>query len=261
MPSSTNSRKTEHIRIINDDPQCDLQEHHFDAIRLTHRALPEINLADVDTSTVFLGKKLSFPLIISSMTGGADNLPTVINRNLATAAEACGVAMGVGSQRVMFEVPEARESFALRQYAPTTLLCANLGAVQLNNGFNLNQCEEAVDCLEADALYFHLNPLQEAIQPGGDCNFGRLADKIGSVANSLERPVIVKEVGCGISSEDARLLVSHGIRIIDVAGRGGTSWSHIEQKRKDASDAQGLGYLYRNWHPDPHVLEVTATDS
>ncbi|MCS6772090.1 MAG: type 2 isopentenyl-diphosphate Delta-isomerase [Kiritimatiellae bacterium] len=250
----TNRRKVEHISIIKEDAATDRQKHYFDEIRLRHRALPEINLDEVDTSIVFLGKRLSLPLIISCMTGGDHTVLRKINRNLAVAAERRGVAMGVGSQRVMFLQPGARASFELRRYAPTALLFANLGAVQLNKGFTIQQCREAMEVLEADGLYLHLNPLQEAVQPEGDTQFRGLAEKIGEVAEALPKPVIVKEVGAGISREDAHLLVAEGIRFIDVAGAGGTSWSRIEHHRvRDAGHAHGL--LFQDWGlPTPRAL-------
>jgi isopentenyl-diphosphate delta-isomerase len=169
------------------DRDVDRRRFYFDDVRLRHRALPEIDLDDVDTSTTFMGKKLRAPLLISCMTGGDHDLVRRINRNLAEAAEACGVALGVGSQRVMFTHPKARASFALRAFAPPTLLFANLGAVQLNRGFTVAECREAVDVLEADGLYLHLNPLQEAVQPEGDTQFGGLADQIGQVVRDLHQ--------------------------------------------------------------------------
>lgn len=255
MSDPTNHRKVEHIRIMQNDAETDRNGSAFDAIRLRHRALPEINLAEVDSSVSFLGKKLTFPLLISSMTGGNHGDLRLINRNLAEAAERCGVAMGVGSQRVMFTDPDAVNSFALREVAPTALLIGNLGAVQLNKGFGLKETEAAVDILKADALFLHLNPLQEAVQPEGDTCFGGLATKIGRLAKDLSVPVIVKEIGCGISLPDAELLLTHGIRLIDVAGTGGTSWSRIEHHRRQTVTADGLGLLFQDWGtPTPEAL-------
>lgn len=251
----TNRRKVEHIEIINTDHGVDRRKFYFDEIRLRHRALPELDLDAVDTSVVFMGKRLSFPLLISSMTGGDHAMVRRINRNLAEAAERCGVAMGVGSQRVMFTHPKARASFELRAHAPTALLFANLGAVQLNKGFTVDHCRRAVEALEADGLYLHLNPLQEAVQPEGDTQFAGLADKIGAIAAALPQPVIVKEVGAGVSREDADLLVPRGIRYIDVAGSGGTSWSRIEHHRQGESVPNALGILYQDWGlPTPRAL-------
>ena len=252
---ATNDRKVEHIRVINKDAGVDRRKYYFDDIRLRHRALPEVNLEDLDTSTTFLGKKLTFPLLISCMTGGDHALVRRINRHLAEAAEQCGVAMGVGSQRVQFKTPKARESFALRRHAPTALLFGNLGAVQLNHGFGLAECRAAVEVLEADALVLHLNPLQEAVQPEGDTRFAGLADQIGAIAQTLAKPVIVKEVGAGLSVEDVHLLLPRGVRIFDVAGSGGTSWSRIEHHRQIGTRKNDLGLLFQDWGlPTPRAL-------
>ncbi len=250
-----NARKVQHIRVIREDAAVDRRKAYFDAIRLRHRALPEVNLEAVDTSTTFLGKKLAFPLLISCMTGGDHALVRRINRNLAEAAEACGVAMGVGSQRVMFQHPKARASFALRAHAPTALLFANLGAVQLNHGFGIEECRAAVEVLGADALVLHLNPLQEAVQPEGDTAFAGLAEKIGAVVRDLAKPVILKEVGAGISAEDVKRVLPLGIRIIDVAGSGGTSWSRIEHHRQTGAGRNDIGLLFQDWGlPTPQAL-------
>lgn len=247
MTGSTNSRKLEHVHTVLNNPECDLDASHFDKIQLIHRALPEVDFDAVDTSTIFLGKRLSLPLIISSMTGGKGEELLRINRNLATAAERCGVAMGVGSQRVMIEDESARPSFAMREVAPTALLCANLGAVQLNEGYGIEHCRKAVEVLDADALYLHANPLQEAVQEKGNRNFSGLMESIGDIARKLDCPVIVKEVGCGFSPADAEGLLKHNVRILDLAGQGGTSWSRIEQMRRDKDDANGLGYTFSGW--------------
>jgi isopentenyl-diphosphate delta-isomerase len=185
MSDQTNDRKIEHIRAIENDPKTDRDGRFFDQIQLCHRGLPELALDQIDPSVEFLGKKLSFPLLISSMTGGDHALIKTINRNLAEAAERTGVALAVGSQRVMFTQPAARDSFDLRTYAPNTVLLGNIGAVQLNYGFSLEQCQQAVDLLQADGLYLHLNPLQEAVQPEGDTDFFGLQEKIAAVTEKL----------------------------------------------------------------------------
>lgn len=249
----TDRRKVEHIRAIETDPGVERDGGYFDAIKLTHRALPEIALDEVDTSTTLFGKKLAFPLLISSMTGGTHELAHKINKNLAIAAQHCGVAMGLGSQRVMFETPEAASSFDLRKYAPDVALIANLGAVQLNYGFGVEHCQDAVDVCQADALYLHLNPLQEAIQPEGDTNFSNLSESLTHVANSLEVPVILKEVGCGLSVTDIDLALRCGITHFDIAGSGGTSWARIEHHRRDRADSLGLSF--QDWGlPTPQAL-------
>lgn len=193
-----NQRKLDHIEIVSSQAGVDRRRNHFDRLHLTHRALPEIGLAQVDPATSFLGKPLSFPLLISSMTGGTDEVLVKINRNLAVAAEPEGVALAVGSQRVFLSDAAARASFELREQAPTTVLIGNMGAVQLNGDVGFADCEAAIQVLDADGLYLHLNPLQEAVQPEGDTDFSNLRDKIAVVVQKLKRPVIAKEVGAGI---------------------------------------------------------------
>ncbi|VGO19039.1 type 2 isopentenyl-diphosphate Delta-isomerase [Pontiella sulfatireligans] len=247
-----NQRKLDHINIVSEGGAIDRRQTYFDRIHLTHRALPELNLADVDSSCQFLGKDLSFPLLISSMTGGADKELVKINRNLAIAAEAEGVALAIGSQRVFLSDDAARASFELREHAPNALLLGNLGAVQLNYDLGLADCKAAVKVLDADGLYLHLNPLQEAVQPEGDTDFSSLLNKIAEIVRSLKKPVIIKEVGAGISSRDVEHLLAAGIKYIDVAGSGGTSWSMVESKR---SDNPSLGELFKDWGiPTPVAL-------
>ena len=236
--SDTARRKREHLDAIAQDPAIERGDSGFAAICLTHRALPELALDEVDTRCVFLGKTLRLPLLISSMTGGDDPEIRRINHNLAQAAEHCGVALAVGSQRVQFTTPAAAASFRLRDAAPSTVLLANLGAVQLNYGFTAEHCQRAVETLAADGLYLHLNPLQEAVQPEGDTNFAGLATKIAAVVRALPVPVLLKEVGSGLSPAD--------ITLFDLAGRGGTSWSRIEHhRRRDPADT--LGLTYQDW--------------
>ena len=249
-----NQRKLDHINIVSEDQSVDRRQQYFDRIRLMHRALPELNLEEVDPSTRFLGKALSFPLLISSMTGGSDEEIIRINRNLAAAAEAEGVALAVGSQRVFFSDDAARESFELRQLAPGTVLLGNLGAVQLNYEMGFADCEAAVQVMDADGLYLHLNPLQEAVQPEGDTDFSGLRNKIAVIVQTLRQPMIIKEVGAGISPVDVEHLLAAGVKYIDVAGSGGTSWSRVESKR---SDDPRLGDLFSDWGiPTPLALRM-----
>ena len=255
MKSATSRRKGEHLEAVRRDPGVDRNKGWFDDYRLAHRALPEIALDDVDPGVTLLGRRLSFPLIISAMTGGEGRQMLAINRNLALAAEAEGVGLGVGSQRVMFSHPAARPSFELRRWAPRTLLLANLGAVQLNYGFGLPECRAAVATVGADALCLHLNPLQEAVQQEGNTNFRGLAARIGRIARALKTPVVAKEVGAGLSLADARLLVKNGVRYLDVAGAGGTSWSRIEHRRRRQVAGDRLGLLFQDWGlPTPQAL-------
>lgn len=243
---SVNQRKLEHLNIVMRDKEVERGGNGLERFRLLHRAFPEIDLQDVDTRVNFLGKSLRFPLLISSMTGGDDERIRVINRNLAQAAEHCQVAMAVGSQRVMMREKAARESFELRSFAPTTVLIANLGAVQLNYGYGIKECRCAVDTMAADGLYLHLNPLQEAIQPEGETNFANLAEKVAFVNDGLNVPVLLKEVGSGLSLPDIELGMKAGIRHFDISGFGGTSWSRIEYHRR-LKESDDLGLVFQDW--------------
>lgn len=239
-------RKEEHIRInlaedVRSALTSGLERYHF-----IHQALPEIDLQAVDLGLNLFGRRLAAPVLISSMTGGAAGAGE-INHRLAEAARELGFAMGVGSQRAALEHPEQAHTFQVRREAPDVLLFANLGAIQLNNGYGLDECRRAVDMIEADALYLHLNPLQEAVQPGGDTNFAGLAGKIETIAGKLGVPVIAKEVGWGISVQTARLLAECGVAAIDVAGAGGTSWSQVEMHRAPDEFTRELAAAFAGW--------------
>ncbi len=240
------SRKTDHIRInLEKDVRSGLTTG-LERYRFIHRALPELDLEQVSLQTNLFGKTLAAPLLISSITGGAEQA-TLINARLAQAAQQAGIAMGVGSQRAALEQPELAASFQVRRYAPGILLFANLGAVQLNYGYTVDHCRRAVEMIEADALILHLNPLQEAIQPEGEVNFAHLARQIEQVCRSLAVPVIAKEVGWGFSQDDVRLLANCGVSAIDVAGAGGTSWSQVEMHRARSERLARLASAFIDW--------------
>lgn len=242
----TQSRKADHLRVcLEEDVQFQATTG-LERYRFRHCCLPELDYADLQLGTEFLGKSLAAPLLISSMTGGTE-LAQRINYRLAAAAQRFGLAMGVGSQRVAIENPELATTFAVRSVAPDILLFANLGAVQLNYSYGLAQCQRAVDWLEADALILHLNPLQEAVQTRGDTNFRGLLGKIGQLCRSLPVPVIAKEVGNGISAPFAAQLIEVGISAIDVAGAGGTSWARVESERASDRRQRRLGQTFANW--------------
>ena len=252
--SKINQRKIDHVNIVATNDESDRNQGFFDQIHLTHRALPELDLENIDPSVTWMGKKLSFPLLISSMTGGSDEEIIKLNQRLALAAEAENIALAVGSQRIMLSDHSAKKSFLLREYAPTALLFGNVGAVQLNYGVNLSDCRSIIDIMGADGLFLHLNPLQEAVQPEGDTKFKGIIKQIENLINKFEKPIIVKEVGCGISTADAAILKSAGIKYIDVAGSGGTSWSMVESKRSEDSS---IGELFRDWGiPTPLALKM-----
>jgi isopentenyl-diphosphate delta-isomerase len=240
-------RKEDHIRInLEEDVGFDRLTTGLEQYRFIHQALPELNLADVDLSTTFLGRPLRAPLLISSMTGGTERAQ-VINRTLAAAAQAAGIAMGLGSLRAALEDPLQAESFRVRPVAPDILLLANLGAVQLNYGCTVDDCRRAVELVGADALILHFNALQEALQPEGETDFAGLLGKVEVVCRQLEVPVVAKEVGWGFSQEAARRLAEAGIAAIDVAGAGGTSWSQVEMYRADTEVRRQVAATFRDW--------------
>ena len=239
-------RKADHIKInlekdVRSALTTGLENYHF-----IHEALPELDLERVDTSLKLFGKILAAPILISSMTGGTSEAET-INLRLAEAAQEMKIAMGVGSQRAAIEHPEQAQTFQVRRVASDILLFANLGAVQFNYGYGIDQCKRAVDMIGADALILHLNPLQEAVQDAGDTNFSGLAKKIEEVCRNIEVPVIAKEVGWGISERTAKLLADCGVSAIDVAGAGGTSWSQVEMHRAPDEFTRELAATFVGW--------------
>jgi isopentenyl-diphosphate Delta-isomerase len=245
--AATQSRKADHIRIcLEEDVQFNQTTNGLERYRFTHCCLPELNPDDIDISTQFLGKNLGAPLLISSMTGGTEQAG-MINRRLAEVAQHHKIAMGVGSQRVAVEKPQVADTFAVRKYAPDVLLFANLGAVQLNYSYGLDECLRIIDILEADALILHLNPLQECIQPQGDTKFKGLLDKINELCMKLPVPAIAKEVGNGISATMAEKLIAAGVKAIDVAGAGGTSWAKVESERAENALQRRLGRTFADW--------------
>lgn len=244
--SPLSSRKADHIQInLDQDVQSGLTTG-FEKYRFVHQAVPELDLAAVRADQLLFGKLLRFPLLISSMTGGTADAAE-INRRLAEAAQQTGIAMGVGSQRIALEQPDMASSFNIRQYAPDILLFANLGAVQLNYGYTSDHCQRAVEMINADGLFLHLNAIQEAVQPEGNTNFSGLLAKIEQVCRRLSVPVIAKEVGWGISEQAARALANTGVAAIDVAGAGGTSWSQVEMHRAQNAAQAHIAATFQNW--------------
>ncbi|BAZ43700.1 isopentenyl-diphosphate delta-isomerase, type 2 [Chondrocystis sp. NIES-4102] len=245
--TNTQTRKADHLRIcLEDDVQFQHLTNGLEKYRFTHTCLPELNLSEVDINTAFLGKKLNAPILISSMTGGTEQAK-MINCRLAIAAQKYGLAMGVGSQRIAVENPDVAHTFAVRSFAPDALLFANLGAVQLNYTYGVDQCLRVVEILEADALILHLNPLQECIQPNGDTQFKGLLGKIKQLCQQIDIPVIAKEVGNGISAVMAEKLIEAGVEVIDVAGAGGTSWAMVESERAQTNLQRRLGRTFADW--------------
>lgn len=244
--TGTGARKADHIRInLEEDVRSGLTTG-FEKYSFLHNALPELDLAEVDLAIQVFGKQLKSPILISSMTGGTDEAGQ-INQALAEAAQETGIAIGLGSQRAAIEDPKLETTFRVRNVAPDILLFANVGAVQLNYGYGLNHLQRAVDMAEADALMLHLNAVQEAVQPEGDTNFSGLLKKIEIMCKQLPVPVVVKEVGWGISGELAKQLARAGVQAIDVAGAGGTSWSQVEMHRAKNPSQARLAAAFVDW--------------
>ncbi|MCQ0986517.1 type 2 isopentenyl-diphosphate Delta-isomerase [Jiella marina] len=251
-PGDIADRKSDHIDIV---LRADAHRQESDsadrtglsAVVFEHCALPEIALGEIDLSCEFLGRRLQAPLLISSMTGGPERAAR-INTRLAEAAEALGIAFAVGSQRIAIE-GRARGGLdhGLRRLAPSVPILANVGAAQLGLGYGVREVERAVDMIEADALIIHLNPLQEAVQQGGDTDWRGILGRIAELATTLRVPIVVKEVGAGISGALARRLVEVGVAAIDVAGAGGTSWAAVEAERASDSRARQSALVFSQW--------------
>ncbi|MUK89808.1 type 2 isopentenyl-diphosphate Delta-isomerase [Ornithinibacillus sp. L9] len=242
-----NRRKTEHIRIcLTDHVEGVNKSTGLEGISFIHNALPEINFHDISLETSFLNKSLHAPFLVSSMTGGSE-LAEKINQNLALAAEQRRWAIALGSTRAILEGDKHQDSFLIRKQAPTVPLIANLGAVQLNYGYGVEEAQKLVDLTEADSLYLHLNSLQEIIQDEGDLNFEDLLPKIEEVCRKLSVPVGVKEVGFGIDGTVSRKLYDAGVSYIDVAGAGGTSWSQVEKLRSKDPLRKAAAEAFNNW--------------
>lgn len=260
MSEKTKKRKAEHIKIcIDQDARAKKATAGFEDIQFIHKALPEINKESIDLSTTFLEHKLSAPLIVGAMTGGT-NEAAKINAAIAEAVENLQLGMGVGSQRVAIEDKNLEKTFSVvRKKAPTAFLIANIGGVQLVHGYGIKEIKKAINMIDADAVAIHLNALQEAIQPEGQTNFKGIIDKINEISNSIDKPVIVKETGCGIALEEAKKLENAGVQAIEVGGVGGTSFAAVEFFRTKGEKNRlqhRLGYTFWDWGI-PTVSSVT----
>ena len=242
-------RKADHLEVAAsgraDFARSTLLEH----VHLAHQALPELALDDIDLTTDLIGKQLRAPLVITGMTGGTADAAQV-NRDLAKAAQAAGVALGLGSQRAMAEHPELAASYQVRDVAPDVVLFGNVGAVQAKT-MGVDKVIELGKAIGADAICVHLNPGQELIQDHGDRDFSGIVDTIARLveaAGQIGVPIIVKETGCGLSPQAARALVGAGVHTVDVSGAGGTSWVAVEAVRAaDGSEAAALGGELWDW--------------
>ncbi len=263
---SITKRKQRHIRVsLEENVDSDIPTG-FGDVSLVHRAIPEIDLADVDASIELFGKHLNAPLIISAITGGTEEAER-INRTLATVAERLGVGIGVGSQRIAIQQPEVERTFkVVREAAPHALVIANIGCPQLSLGWGIKEARRAVEMVEADALAIHMNPLQEAVQVGGDTNFKGIVGKVKALTSELGVPVVMKETGAGISYEDARRLEAVGVAGFEISGLGGTSWAAVEHhiaREVGEGRMEYLGKTLWNWGIPTtcSLVEVRAASS
>jgi isopentenyl-diphosphate Delta-isomerase len=249
MSSGIGQRKADHLDLCaTEDVGFRQAGTLFGDVKLVHDALPDLDEATLDTSCLLFGKKLRAPFVIAAMTGGTEESGKV-NRELARLAEERGVAFGLGSQRAMLKRASARESYRVRDAAPTTVVLGNLGVVQARE-MSTDDVAALVLDVGADALCLHLNPAMELIQPGGDRDFSRGLETIARLVRELPVPVVVKETGCGLSPGVARRLVGAGVEHVDVSGAGGTSWVGVETKRAEAQGdeaARALGDALWDW--------------
>jgi isopentenyl-diphosphate delta-isomerase len=246
----TERRKVDHIRIsLNQNVQARNITTGFEDVHFIHRALPEIDREKIDLTTRVFGHKFAAPLLVGAITGGTQ-VATKINATIAEAVEQLGLGMGVGSQRAALEDKRVEETFAVaRKKAPKAFLIANVGGVQLKNGYGVQEVRKAIDMIDADAVAIHLNALQETAQPEGQTNFSDILQKISEIAE-VDKPVIAKETGAGIASEEARKLEAAGIKGIDVSGAGGTSFAAVEYyraKERENSSQRRLGDVFWDW--------------
>lgn len=247
MINITSRRKVEHLKLCAESPvESRRVRAGFEDVTLIHRALPELNMDELDLSVNFLGKSIKAPFLIASITGGHPET-TPVNAALAAAAEELGIGIGVGSQRAAIDDPAQEDSFRIvRDEAPNAFVYGNVGAAQIRQ-YGVEGVEKLIEMIDADALAIHLNFLQEAVQPEGDRDATGCLDMITEICSKIKTPVIVKETGAGISREDALFLKKAGVSAIDVGGVGGTSWAGVEvyraKKSKD-SVSERLGELF-----------------
>ncbi|MFD0962285.1 type 2 isopentenyl-diphosphate Delta-isomerase [Paenibacillus chungangensis] len=240
-------RKKEHIAIcLNEQVAGVGVTTGLEHVHFIHNALPDVSFQEIGLETEWFGKRLSAPLLVSSMTGGTDEAGA-INRRLAIAAEERGWAIGLGSMRAAIEHEELESTFSIRKEAPNIPVIANLGAVQLNYGYGPDTCKRAVDIAEADALVLHVNSMQEVFQPEGDTDFRGLLKRIEEVCRACPVPVGVKEVGWGLDAITAALLYDAGVSFLDIAGAGGTSWSQVEKFRTSSPIQRAAAEAFQGW--------------
>jgi isopentenyl-diphosphate delta-isomerase len=228
MSLTTAQRKLDHLEICLNQG-VETGNPGFNDVTLVHNCLPEVDLRKVDTSVELFGKRLNVPLIISAMTGGTKDAEN-INKELARIAEKKKIGFGLGSQRAMIEKKDLKRTYFVRGSAPNTLVLGNIGITEVMR-LKPDKIEEAVKSVKADALCVHLNAAQEVFQKDGQTSFAGALDRLREFCRDFPYPVVAKEVGNGISRENAIALKSAGVRAIDVGGAGGTNWMLVDALR------------------------------
>ena len=251
LAKETRKRKAEHIRIsLSKNVQARNVTTGFEDVHFVHKALPEIDKHKINLSTTVFNHKFAAPILVGAITGGTEEA-TKINATIAEVVEKLGLGMGVGSQRAALEDKKLEATFAIaRKKALKAFLIANIGGVQLVNGYGLKEAKKAVEMIEANALALHLNALQEAVQPEGQTNFHGVLEKIGGITRGLDEPVIAKETGAGVAAEEAQKLENAGVKGIDVSGVGGTSFAAVEYyrtKNEESGFPRRLGDVFWDW--------------
>jgi isopentenyl-diphosphate delta-isomerase len=239
----TIKRKKDHIQLcLNEDVGFSSVTNGFDKYEFEHYAITEVDYNKISLKTKFLNLKVDYPFLISCMTGGTSEAEK-INERLAIAANQLNIPIGVGSQRQALESDEHYKSYqTIKKNAGDVPILSNIGAAQVASIKDISQYQKIIDLVNASALVIHVNPLQELIQLKGEPNFSGLLKNISKLVKNLDVPVFVKEVGSGISKPAAKKLLDTGIKGIDVAGAGGTSWAQVELKRNKEENE-----YFRNW--------------
>jgi isopentenyl-diphosphate delta-isomerase len=232
ITDNTSKRKKEHLELsLNADVSFKTKTNGFENYDFIHDASTEVEIDKIFFGTKFFGKKINYPFVISCMTGGTEEAEN-INAQLAIAAEELQIPVGVGSQRQALENKEFKKSYEIiRKNAKTVPILGNLGAAELVKLKSFNPVQMLIELIEADAFVIHLNPLQELIQPEGTPDFKGLLKSLKKLIKEISVPIIIKEVGAGINGKAAEKLLDVGVKGIDVAGAGGTSWAGIEMLR------------------------------
>ncbi|MCF7823443.1 MAG: type 2 isopentenyl-diphosphate Delta-isomerase [Candidatus Marinimicrobia bacterium] len=262
MTRDISQRKRDHLELAQDESLNFNFSAGFDRWRFIHNALPELNFAEIDTSCTFLRKTLDFPLLISSMSGGTEEAYT-FNATLAEAAEQAGCAFGLGSIRAALEQDSARESYLVaREKAPSAVILANLGIAQVIEGNYLDQTAKFCRDCQADGLIIHLNSMQEVFQPEGEPHFKGALSAIEQWVHNFPLPIIIKEVGQGLSKQVIKQLEDIGVEIVDIAGAGGSNWVNIDAARlsEEQSTLKLAASEFADWgEPTAEVLADLQT--